>query len=840
MFLRSKRARVVAALVVVVLCGIFVPPLVTLDRFKARVTQMVSASLGRRATVGAIKLRLLPQPGLDLTNFVVEDDPTFSAEPLLRADEVTAYLRLAALWQGRFELAQLSLKNPSLNLVRNAQGEWNIEALLARASQVPAAPTTKRRPEARPRFPYIEAEQGRINLKLGNEKKAYALSEADFALWLASEDEWRMRLEARPIRTDANLSDTGVLHISGSVVRGAALRDAAMRFDYEWESAQLGNLTQLVWGRDRGWRGAFALNGSVAGTPHELLLSARARVVDFRRYDILAGDQFNAEVRCSARYLGDAQTLSAIDCRLPAGNGELAARGMVTALMSDRHWELSVAATAVPLAEVLRFARHAKKDMADISAEGSLDAAFTYRPLAGQHVWSGGGATSVLRFNGRPLATPFQLAPIRFALGPVPDPLLRAARRLPPHGAEGRPMITRLTIAPMSVSLGGTLPATIEARFDRDRYTITVHGDSEIGRATSIAAAFGFRPPQTGAAGGARLDLALTGGWQRFEPPVVTGSALLRNVTAEIKGVNAAVQVASGLLAFSEKGVDAVNLNAAFPHAGVSLQGDVHLPRGCSNLLNCPVRFALTSPALDLDDLNRLLNPRFHPQPWYRFIVGSTPTTGMRRLQAEGTLATPRLTVKSAVVNRFACTLRFAGGRLLLKDAVGEVYGGKHKGEWSADFSGNTPVFEGAGSIERADLAQLSAAMRDGWGAGLATGSYRFSASGDTAPELAAGAVGELRFDWRNGMLRHVGLRGQPPLRLHRFAGTLQLRETRLTFETGRMETAEGIYTVSGSSTFARTLDLKLEGPTHSYLVTGTLERPRVSPPPATEAALKQ
>ncbi len=78
---------------------------------------------------------------------------------------------------------------------------WNLQSLLLRASQTPAAPTAKARPEARLRFPYIEGEGGRINFKSGMEKKVYALSEADFALWLASENEWNLRLRARPMRT---------------------------------------------------------------------------------------------------------------------------------------------------------------------------------------------------------------------------------------------------------------------------------------------------------------------------------------------------------------------------------------------------------------------------------------------------------------------------------------------------------------------------------------------------------------------------------------------------------------------------------------------------------------
>jgi hypothetical protein len=839
--LRTKRARAAAAIVVLVLCGIFVPPYVTLDRFKANVTQMISDSLGRKVSVGAITLRLIPQPGLDLTDFQVEEDAAFSAEPMLRADEVTAYLRLTALWQGRFEIARLSLKNPSLNLVRNAQGDWNIESLLARATQVPAAPTAKRKPEARPRFPYIEADAGRINLKLGQEKKAYALSEADFALWLAGEGEWRMRLEARPIRTDANLSDTGTIRVEGAATRAATLRDTAVRFDYEWEKAQLGNLSQLVRGRDLGWRGSLTINGSLAGTPRELLLSAQAGLRDFRRYDILAGDELNADLRCSARYLGDTQTLAAIDCRLPVSNGEVAARGMVSGLLGPRTWELSVAATSVPASEVLRLARHMKKDMGDLSASGTVDAAFSYRPLGGGHAWSGGGATSVVRFSGKPLPTPFEVAPIRFALAPVPDPLFHTPaspfrrKALPQEG----PTVTRLTVQPINVSLGGAMPAAIEARFDREAFQMTVRGDAELGRATVIAAAFGLRPPQTGATGSARLDLALNGDWSGFAPPSATGSVQLRNVSAEIKGLNAPVEITSGALTLSPAGIDVANLNARFAN-GVALQGSLHLPRGCSTLLNCPVRFAFTAPALNLDELNRLLNPRFHAQPWYHFFVGSTQTTGMKRLEAEGTLATPRLVIKSATVNRFACSVKFSGGKLWLKDATGELYGGRHKGEWTADFSGNTPVYEGKGTLERVDVAQLATAMRDNWGAGLVWGEYVFSASGDTATELATSAVGELRFDWRNGMLRHVGLHTAAPLRIRKFAGTVALREARLVFDAGRMETPEGIYTVSGSSTFARALDFKVEGATRSYVVGGTLERPRVTTPPPTEAVLKQ
>src|SRR6266403_4139164 len=174
-----KRKKIMAAVLAVAMLGIFLPPNINGARFSKRLAATLSAALGREVRIGSVNYRLFPRPGFDLYDFRVMDNPAFSAEPLLQCGEVAADLRLTSLWEGRLEIANLSLKNndsspPSLNLVY-VNGHWNLESLLLRAGQVPAAPTSKPRAEQRPRFPYIEASAGRINLKIGPEKKPYAL-----------------------------------------------------------------------------------------------------------------------------------------------------------------------------------------------------------------------------------------------------------------------------------------------------------------------------------------------------------------------------------------------------------------------------------------------------------------------------------------------------------------------------------------------------------------------------------------------------------------------------------------------------------------------------------------
>ncbi len=178
-FLRSQRGRLTAGIVLLLALFLVRPGA---ERLRTRIVRSISLALGRQVDVGSVNIRLLPQPGFDLKNFAVRDDPAFSAEPVLRSAEVTAALRLTSLLRGRLEIARLSLTEPSLNLVRNTEGHWNLENLLERAAKTPVAPTSKAKTEIRPGFPYIEADGGRINFKFGPEKKPCALTEAGFAL----------------------------------------------------------------------------------------------------------------------------------------------------------------------------------------------------------------------------------------------------------------------------------------------------------------------------------------------------------------------------------------------------------------------------------------------------------------------------------------------------------------------------------------------------------------------------------------------------------------------------------------------------------------------------------
>ena len=833
-FWRSKRG--VLTLSVVLLLALFlIRP--GANRLRTRIVNSISLALGRPVEVAAVKLRLLPKPGFDLENFVIHDDPAFSAEPMLRASEVTASLRVTSLLRGRLEIARLNLTEPSLNLVRNAAGHWNLETLIERAAKIPVAPTSKAKTERRPGFPYIEADRGRINFKFGPEKKPYALTDADFALWQDSENEWGMRLNAQPVRTDFNLSDTGAVNVSGSWQRATTLRDTPLQFALQWDRAQLGQVTKLAYGNDKGWRGGLKVSATMAGTPARLAIAVAASVQDFRRYDIFGGGDLRLAVQCSGRYSSSDRTLSEVACSAPAGDGTISVNGSIHSLLSPGDYDFALTGHDLPIQSLIAFARHAKQGVPDdLVATGRLNGNVRCRRAgtpAGV-VCEGGGETSGFELRSRLTRTDLVLGRVSFAA-------IRSTSRVA-LGEIVPPPETQFELGPLDLTLGRPVPATVHGWVSRSGYSFTVQGDAQLQRLLQLARTMGIPTPQPAADGLAKVDLQVAGAWSGFVAPRAMGKAQLHSIRAEVRGLNAPLEITSANLSLTPDQVKVESLTASI--AGTSWRGSLELPRPCIVPDSCPVRFDLHADEIATDRLNQLVNPHIPKQPWYRFL--SSPTPGVPYLltvHAVGKLTANRVLIRKLIGNHISANLELDQGKLRLSDLRGDVLGGRHVGEWQADFTAKPPEYGGSGTLERISLNQLSESMNDDWITGSATAIYRVKASGLDATALFASATGTWQVDAREGLLRHVALSELAgPLQMHRLAAYLSLHNGSFEIQEGKLETRAGIYQVSGTASLTRALNLKLtQAGAQGFDITGTLTEPHVSLilTPETQAALK-
>jgi hypothetical protein len=843
---RRTARRMVWAILLIVLLAVLVPPFVNVNRYRNRVAEAISRALGREVTVSRIELKLLPRPGIVLSNFVVAEDPNYGAEPMLRADTVTAFLRLTSLWRGRLEIGTLDLDSPSLNLVRRSDGHWNVEELVERASQVASAPTTKTRPEVRPRFPYVEASSGRINFKLGQVKKAFAFTDADFALWLESENQWGIRLEARPMRTDVDVHDSGILKLDGRFQRASSLRDTPLDFKFTFSGGPLGQLTKLIYGRDRGWRGNVRSSASLTGTPAALGVTLDARVDDFRRYDIAVGEALRLLVHCTGTYSSPDDALHDLQCQSPVGAGVIEVRGNAEGWAAGGY-DLSVSAERIPAARIVAFARHAKKDLpADLTATGEFEGVFSVRKQpGGTPAWAGGGRTNLLALRSGVLKQDLQIGAIEVVVPKPNAPSSPHPKRSVSHKAIQPPANPelRLLVKPFPIPLGAISPATASAVFDEDHYSVNLKGEAELARLLNIAKALGVGTPGVGLAGAAQVDLDVAGTWVGFAPPVSSGNMQLHSATAELQGVSEPLLISSAAATLADREMTVTSFTAAFAK-GPEISGSASFPVHCTAPESCTLHFDIRSDDASLVRLNQLVNPSYFNRPWYHLLdIGQRHEDALLRLHASGHFSSARFELGMAVANNVSATVEFDAGKLRVRDLRADVLGGRHNGTWTADFTVAPPTYSGTGSMTRVSMAQLGTLMSDNWAAGAVDAQYSLAMRGLSPASLRGSATGSADFTWSDGSLRHVVLDGRgAPLAFSNFVGKVALANGTFTLVDCKLQLGGANYAVKGTASYDRNLDFRLErAGGRSYVISGPLDKPRVETltAPSAEAALR-
>lgn len=481
---KIRRRVILGGLVVLILAAlILTPPYVNVNRYRRRITTTMSQSLGRPVHLDNVTLHLLPVPGLTLSNLVVSEDPAFGYEPIIRANTVEATLRASSLWRRHVEFSTIRFIDPSVNLVRNAQGKWNLEDVLMQASHVETAPTAQRTAGPAPRFPYIEATGARMNIKLGNEKMPFSLTETQFALWLPSPQLWRVRMRGKPTRTDSNVSQTGEMALEGSLQRAPKMADVPLDLRATWNGAPLGEASHLLTGNDAGWRGTVFVETRIAGRLGEASVATHLQLNDLRRADFVPVQPLDVTVDCSSTADVARATLTNATCVMPVGDAKpLTLTAASVDLEKPKASQAKITATDVPLPWAFSWAKLFSQEIpASLEPAGDIN---------GELAWN----TTSLSWQGTLVAKP---------PAPIPDssrPAKAATADLPQFAfaIDTQPATTAGIAAPIANLASTTLhPATdatltLSASVDTNGYGIRLMGTATDAQVLQVA---GTLPP---------------------------------------------------------------------------------------------------------------------------------------------------------------------------------------------------------------------------------------------------------------------------------------------------------------------------------------------------------
>ena len=773
---------------VLILIVLIVPPLVSIGRYKSRITELVSISLGRPVHLSSVELRLLPWPGFVLTDLTVEEDPAFGAEPVLHASTVTAGIRLLSLWRGRLEISRISVDEASLNLVRNRQGHWNLDPLFRTA----AARSSSAGRDGVPPLPYLEATNSRVNIKNGLEKLPYSLVNADLSFWQENPGEWRVRLRGQPARTDVSLdlADTGVMQLEADLRRAPDLHQMPVHLDLEWREAQLGQLSRLVTGSDAGWRGNLTGEMHLDGTAESAQVKTRLSATGVHRAEFAPTEPLDFDANCALLFRYSNNGIENLACDSPLGEGHIRMLGDLPGNTPPR---LSIELQRIPVQAGLDALRTLRSGLDEnLEAKGNVSGKIAYDPTAelkttpkaplprrrSRATQAGAiqigssepvklfGSLTVdgLSLSGSDLSQPFSVQKITF----VPAP-----------AQPGQPQALTAAVA---LPAGGTTPLALGIQFALSGYQVTVHGPASLPRIRDLAHIAGIpnaSPLDSLAGEPATLDLTAQGPWL----PAINAS--LMPASAERQQAETGPNQVSGV---SDSGLDHLSgtvtlhnanwkTNALAGHLEISLatlqlggpalvwdpvvftygpvKGTASLkqPGACESDQPCAAQLEVHFSELDTAKLQAALLGAQKPDTLLSTLIARlTPSQAPAWPRIDAEVTADELMLGPIALQDVSTSVRIQPAQAEITSFDARLLGGQVHATGTL-ASGDKPAYTLEGRFEQLSSPEVCQLLAIRCAGGSVDGQGKVALSGFTDKDLAASAKGTLHFDWLRGAI---------------------------------------------------------------------------------------
>jgi hypothetical protein len=371
-------------------------------------------------------------------------------------------------------------------------------------------------------------------------------------------------------------------------------------------------------------------------------------------------------------------------------------------------------------------------------------------------------------------------------------------------------------------------------------YRFLLVGDATIGNLFRLKNALGLSGFSPAAEGYAKVDINVVGPWQGFAAPTIVGTAQLRGVRAEMRGLNAPIEIASAAMTLAP---DAVAMEKISAQAGdTHWNGSITAPRPCL-APHCIFQFDLAADQLSTGDFVEWFTARAAKRPWYRLLdsANQSGTSPLLTLRGRGNLRIGHLQLKKVLASQIATQIELDRGKIKLTNLHGQLLQGIHQGNWTIDVSTRPLTYQAAGTLQNVSLAQVGALMNDAWVSGTADMKFEGAAWGGSFADLMEHASGKFQFAMRNGTLLHLDAPGNAtPFPVHRFKGNLQLENGKWEMSGSKLESHDGIYQVTGTASSAGGLKFQLmRNDEQSWNLTGTLAKPRLERTTRTEAEAK-
>ena len=127
-------------LLLMVVLVLLLPFVVDLNAYQAQYLPVIEEALNRKIELKDIRLTIIPRIGVRVAGFTVMDDPAFSTGPFASLTSLDVGVKLWPLLSKRIEVEEVTLRDPVITVIKNAQGVLNTSTIGKKGAPKAEAP----------------------------------------------------------------------------------------------------------------------------------------------------------------------------------------------------------------------------------------------------------------------------------------------------------------------------------------------------------------------------------------------------------------------------------------------------------------------------------------------------------------------------------------------------------------------------------------------------------------------------------------------------------------------------------------------------------------------------
>jgi uncharacterized protein involved in outer membrane biogenesis len=681
------RRRIIAGLAVltilVVISLLAAPKFVDVNHYRPLIEAKMKERLGRNVSLGPMKLSFLPL-SFRVDNVVVADDPAFNNRTQF-VQVQTLFVRpaLLPLLHHEIEIKDLQLDRPTIELIRSAQGTWNVSTLAGGNSSAGSKTELS--------LQQLKIDDGQIaitDLQNGQARAVYDHIDAVLSDFTSGQP---FSLDLR-----AHLPGNGKQVIAlrgkaGPIQPGEALQTP---FDgkFSLDAVSLAGLQRFLHVQSlensdavlTGSADVKNVSGNLTSAGTFNLQNPRIRGADIG-YPISVDYQVQSSLSASTAQIDKAN--------IKLGSTPVSFRGTINAKSTPAQIDATMQASNASMAEAARLAAafgaafNAKSDISgnldvDVHAQGPVTAPAMNGKVEAKNV----------RISGGELREPVQVDAMTLAL--TPD----AIRTNEFTAKTGR------TSATAQVTLTGytSEAPNVQAKLKSDNADID--GLLRIAHAYGMSAAEGVY-----GSGQMTVNVSVTGPLKQTDQLAFDGNGEIRSASLELSTMTKPLSIRKADLRFSGNGASLNNLDVSVG------QTTIHGDMVARNFAAPQVQFSISANRINVAEWEQIFQAQ-PAKPGARGAPAATvrPATGeslISRTTGTGSLTADQVIYDELTVNNVRSAVTLDRGIITAKPLTASLYNGEQSGTVVVNTRTTPATYTVDSKLQNVDANELLSAV---------------------------------------------------------------------------------------------------------------------------------